>query len=114
MRRIRLGMIAMVLAAVAVPSSSMAQDVYRIGMSAAITGRAATGYAPTYEAYKVYFKRINDAGGVKSHKGEIHYQDDRGEPPRGAAPAAKLAASSGLIVPRPRSCTFKPLTRESR
>ena len=29
-----------------------AADPYRIGMSAAITGRAATTYAPTYEAYR--------------------------------------------------------------
>ena len=113
MRRIRLGMIAMVLAAVAVPSSSMAQDVYRIGMSAAITGRAATGYAPTYEAYKVYFKRINDAGGINGHKVEIDYEDDRGEPQRAAAAAKKLAESSILIVNASISATYKPLMSET-
>src|SRR2546428_7696778 len=108
MRRIRQGMVAVVLAAVAVPSSSMAQDVYRIGMSAAITGRAATGYAPTYEAYKVYFKRINDAGGINGHKVEIDYEDDRGEPQPGSAAAKKPAESSVPIVNAPISAPFKP------
>ena len=53
---------------------------YRIGMSAAITGPASSTYAPTYEAYKAYFKRVNDAGGINGQKVEIAYEDDRGEP----------------------------------
>src|SRR2546428_2217883 len=108
MRRIRQGMVAVVLAAVAVPSSSMAQDVYRIGMSAAITGRAATGYAPTYEAYKVYFKRINDAGGINGHKVEIDYEDDRREPHPAAAAAKKLPETSILVVNASIPATLKP------
>jgi branched-chain amino acid transport system substrate-binding protein len=112
MRRIRLGMVAVLLVVVA-PSWSLAQEVYRIGMSAAITGRAATGYAPTYEAYKVYFKRINDAGGINGHKVEIDYEDDRGEPQRAAAAAKKLAESSLLIVNASISATYKPLMTET-
>jgi len=113
MRRIRLGTVALLLVAVAAPSSSVAQDAYRIGMSAAITGRAATGYAPTYEAYKAYFKRINDAGGINGHKVEIDYEDDRGEPQRAAAAAKKLAESSILIVNASISATYKPLMTET-
>jgi len=113
MRRIRWGMVALLLVAVAAPSSSVAQDAYRIGMSAAITGRAATGYAPTYEAYKAYFKRINDAGGINGHKVEIDYEDDRGEPQRAAAAAKKLAESSILIVNASISATYKPLMTET-
>ena len=59
-------------------------------MSAAITGPASSTYAPTYEAYKVYFKRVNDAGGINGQKVEITYEDDRGEPQRAAANAKKL------------------------
>jgi ABC-type branched-subunit amino acid transport system substrate-binding protein len=113
MRRIRWGMVVLLLVAVAAPSSSVAQDAYRIGMSAAITGRAATGYAPTYEAYKAYFKRINDAGGINGHKVEIDYEDDRGEPQRAAAAAKKLAESSILIVNASISATYKPLMTET-
>ena len=113
MRRIRWGTLAVVLAALAVPLASSGQDAYRIGMSAAITGRAATGYAPTYEAYKTYFKRINDAGGINGHKVEIDYEDDRGEPQRAAAAAKKLAESSILIVNASISATYKPLMTET-
>ncbi len=113
MRRIRWGMVALLLVAIAAPSSSVAQDAYRIGMSAAITGRAATGYAPTYEAYKAYFKRINDAGGINGRKVEIDYEDDRGEPQRAAAAAKKLAESSLLIVNASISATYKPLMTET-
>ena len=113
MRRIRLGTLAVVLVTLAVPLSSSGQDAYRIGMSAAITGRAATGYAPTYEAYKTYFKRINDAGGINGRKVEIDYEDDRGEPQRAAAAAKKLAESSVLIVNASISATYKPLMTET-
>jgi hypothetical protein len=50
-------------------------------------------YAPTYEAYKVYFKRINDAGGINGHPWRSSYEDDRGEPQRAAAAAKKFADS---------------------
>ncbi|HEU5194518.1 MAG TPA: ABC transporter substrate-binding protein [Methylomirabilota bacterium] len=113
MRRIRLALVVVLLMAAAAPPPSLAQDVYRIGMSAAITGRAATGYAPTYEAYRVYFKRINDAGGINGRKVEIDYEDDRGEPQRAAAAAKKLAESSLLIVNASISATYKPLMTET-
>jgi len=86
---------------------------YRIGMSAAITGPASSTYAPTYEAYKVYFKRVNDAGGINGQKVEIAYEDDRGEPQRAAANAKKLSEGSMLIVNASTSATYKPFMTES-
>jgi len=82
--------VAVLLAVAAVATPALAQEVYRIGMSAAITGRAAAGYAPTYEAYKTYFKRVNDAGGINGRKVEIEYEDDRGEAQRAAAAGATV------------------------
>ncbi len=92
---------------------AVAADPYRIGMSAAITGRFAGTYAPTYEAYKVYFKRINDAGGINGHPVEITYEDDRGEPQRAAAAAKKLAENSILLVNSSTSATYKPFQTEA-
>jgi ABC-type branched-subunit amino acid transport system substrate-binding protein len=86
---------------------------YRIGMSAAITGPASSTYAPTYEAYKAYFKRVNDAGGINAQKVEIAYEDDRGEPQRAAANAKKLAEGSILMVNASTSATYKPFMTES-
>ena len=63
------------LAALLVVTVTPALAQYRIGMSAAITGPASSTYAPTYEAYKAYFKRVNDAGGINGQKVEITYED---------------------------------------
>ena len=104
---------AVLLAVAAVATPALAQEVYRIGMSAAITGRAAAGYAPTYEAYRAYFKRVNDAGGINGRKVEIEYEDDRGEAQRAAAAGKKLGENSILIVNASISATYKPLMTEA-
>jgi branched-chain amino acid transport system substrate-binding protein len=101
------------LAALLVVTVTPALAQYRIGMSAAITGPASSTYAPTYEAYKAYFKRVNDAGGINGQKVEITYEDDRGEPQRAAANAKKLAEGSILMVNASTSATYKPFMTES-
>jgi ABC-type branched-subunit amino acid transport system substrate-binding protein len=101
------------LAALLVVTVTPALAQYRIGMSAAITGPASSTYAPTYEAYKAYFKRVNDAGGINGQKVEIAYEDDRGEPQRAAANAKKLAEGSILLVNASTSATYKPFMTES-
>jgi ABC-type branched-subunit amino acid transport system substrate-binding protein len=112
MRRPTLSALVALLAAV-VAAPAGAQDAYRIGMGVAVTGRFSATYAPTYEAYKVYFKRVNDAGGINGRKVEIEYEDDRGEPQRAAAAAKKLAESSLLLVNASISATYKPFMTES-
>jgi ABC-type branched-subunit amino acid transport system substrate-binding protein len=97
------------LAVTSVPAAAQ----YRIGMSAAITGPASSTYAPTYEAYRVYFKRVNDAGGINGQKVEIAFEDDRGEPQRAAANAKKLGETSILMVNSSTSATYKPFMTES-
>ena len=111
MVRPALALFAALLAVMATVTPALAQ--YRIGMSAAITGPASSTYAPTYEAYKAYFKRVNDAGGINGQKVEIAYEDDRGEPQRAAANAKKLAESSILMVNASTSATYKPFMTES-
>jgi len=111
MARPALMLLAALLGVTATVTPALAQ--YRIGMSAAITGPASSTYAPTYEAYKVYFKRVNDAGGINGQKVEIIYEDDRGEPQRAAANAKKLAEGSILMVNASTSATYKPFMTES-
>ena len=101
----------LLVATVVVPAN--AADPYRIGMSVAITGPAAGIYAPAFDAYKVYFKRINDAGGIDGHPVEIMFEDDRGEPSRAAANAKKFAEGVILIVNASISPTYKPLMTEA-
>ena len=111
MARPALTLFAALLAVTTTVTPALAQ--YRIGMSAAITGPASSTYAPTYEAYKAYFKRVNDAGGVNGQKVELTYEDDRGEPQRAAANAKKLAEGSILMVNASTSATYKPFMTES-
>jgi branched-chain amino acid transport system substrate-binding protein len=111
MARPGLTLLAALFAVTATVTPALAQ--YRIGMSAAITGPASSTYAPTYEAYKAYFKRVNDAGGINGQKVEIVYEDDRGEPQRAAANAKKLAESSILMINASTSATYKPFMTES-
>jgi ABC-type branched-subunit amino acid transport system substrate-binding protein len=94
------------------PSNVYAADPYRIGMSAAITGPQAATYAPTVDAYKAYFKRINDAGGINGHPVEILFEDDRGEPARAAAAAKKFSEGVIAVVVASTSATYKPITTE--
>ena len=111
MVRPALAFFAALLAVLATVAPALAQ--YRIGMSAAITGPASSTYAPTYEAYKAYFKRVNDAGGINGQKVEITYEDDRGEPQRAAANAKRLSEGSILMVNASTSATYKPFMTES-
>jgi branched-chain amino acid transport system substrate-binding protein len=100
-----------VLLALAAPVG--ANDPYRIGMSAAITGPQAATYAPTFDAYKAYFKRVNDAGGVHGHPVELLAEDDRGEPGRAAAAAKKFSEGVIAVVVASVSATYRPITTEA-
>ena len=104
-------MAVVVLLALAMPAS--ANEPYRIGMSAAITGPQASTYAPTFDAYKAYFKRVNDAGGINGHPVEIVVEDDRGEPARAAAAAKKFGDGVVAIVVASISATYKPIMTEA-
>ena len=112
-RRVFTAALGLLALAGATPAPAQAPEPYRIGMTAAITGRFSAGYAPTYEAYRVYFKRINDAGGLNGHPVEITYEDDRGEPQRAAAAAKKFGESSLLMINASISATYKPVQTES-
>ncbi len=98
---------------VAATPAARAAEPYRIGLSAAITGPFAAVYAPTFDAYKAYFKRVNDRGGVNGHPVEILAEDDRGEPSRAAANAKKFSEGVSAIVVASISATYKPFMTEA-
>jgi branched-chain amino acid transport system substrate-binding protein len=112
-RRVLITAVGVLTVAGALPAPGQAPEPYRIGMTAAITGRFSAGYAPTYEAYRAYFKRVNDGGGINGHPVEITYEDDRGEPQRAAAAAKKFGESSILMINASISATYKPVQTEA-
>jgi ABC-type branched-subunit amino acid transport system substrate-binding protein len=113
-RRVLIAALGVLTLAGALPAPAQAPEPYRIGMTVAITGRFSAGYAPTYEAYRAYFKRVNDAGGINGHPVEITYEDDRGEPQRAAAAAKKFSeAPFILMINSSISPTYKPVMTEA-
>ena len=96
-----------------ITAPAAASDAYRIGMSAAITGPQAASYAPTLDAYKAYFKRVNEAGGIHGHPVEIVAEDDRGEPARAAAAVRKFSDGVLAIVVASVSATYRSIMTEA-
>ena len=69
---------------------ALAQDAYVVGITAALTGPPASTYAPAVDALRIYFDRVNAAGGINGKKVNLIIQDDSAEPSKAAANAKKL------------------------
>src|SRR5262245_26017878 len=102
---------AMVLAA---PAS--AQDAYVIGLTGALTGPVASTQAPAMEAMRVYFERLNAAGGINGKPVRIILQDDAAEPSKAAANAKKLITQDQvvLLINASLSSTYAPTVAEAK
>lgn len=79
-------------------SPSLAQDAYRIGITAALTGAAASSQSPIIEALRVYVDRVNARGGVNGHPIEILLEDDQGDASKAAANTAKLLNDNIILL----------------
>src|SRR5687768_6561615 len=61
-----------------------------LGQSVALTGPGSSLALPFHQGAKLYFDRINAAGGVNGRKIELVTLDDRGNPQNTAANTKKL------------------------
>ena len=88
-----------------------AQEPYKVGMTAAITGPAATEYAARVETFRAYLSKVNAEGGVNGHPIQVAYEDDRGEPARAQTNAKKLVEQENavLLVNTSLSATYRPV-----
>ena len=95
--------------------AAAAAEAYRIGVTAAITGRAGDTYAPFYEGIKSLVNRVNERGGVQGRRIELLVEDDRGEPQRMAAHAKKFTGGDNVIltIVSTVSAGYKPVMMES-
>ncbi len=59
-------------------SPALAQDAYVVGITAALTGPPASTYAPAVDALRIYFDRVNAAGGINGKKVNLIIQDELG------------------------------------
>jgi branched-chain amino acid transport system substrate-binding protein len=85
----------MVAALALLALASQAQDgisksTVTLGQSAALTGPSATLGVPFTQGAKLYFDRLNNAGGINGRKIELVSLDDAGNPEQAAANTKKL------------------------
>lgn len=75
-----------------------AQDSYVVGLSIALTGPVAETYAPVKDAFDVYFKEVNEKGGINGHQVKIVVEDDGSQPSKAAANAKKLVSHDKVLI----------------
>ena len=97
-------------------SPALAQDAYVVGITAALTGPPASTYAPAVDALRIYFDRVNAAGGINGKKVNLIVQDDSAEPSKAAANAKKLLTQDHvmLLLDASLSSTYAPVVAEAK
>lgn len=94
----------------------LAQDAYVVGLSGALTGPPAGTYAPGVDAMRIYFDKINKAGGINGRPIRFIVQDDSAEPGKAAANVKKLVTQDNavLVVNSSLSSTYAPVIGETK
>jgi ABC-type branched-subunit amino acid transport system substrate-binding protein len=109
--------LALCVPAVALPlAAAQAQDAYLIGVSGAMTGPVAAGYAPIVETMKAYLDHVNSKGGINGKPVRLIILDDQAQPSRAATNAKKLVDQDKvlLLVNNSLSSTYAPMVAESK
>jgi ABC-type branched-subunit amino acid transport system substrate-binding protein len=97
------------------PLAASAADAYVIGISAGMTGPVAANYAPVAEAIRVYFDRVNAAGGINGHPVEIVISDNQAQPQKAAADIKSFVSNDAMLmaVNASLSNTYAPMVAET-
>jgi ABC-type branched-subunit amino acid transport system substrate-binding protein len=95
---------------------AQAQDAYVVGVSGAMTGPVAAGYAPIVESMKAYLDHVNSNGGVNGKPIRLIVLDDQAQPSRAATNAKQLILQDRviLVVNTSLSSTYAPMVAESK
>jgi branched-chain amino acid transport system substrate-binding protein len=102
--------------ALASPTSCLAQDAYLVGVTAAMTGPIAAGYAPVADGMRIYIDRLNAAGGVNGKRVRLIIRDDQSDATKGASNVKRLIEEDNvdLLVNDSASTTYQPTMAEVR
>src|SRR5579885_2980174 len=111
-----LALVALAAASLLPAGSATAQDSYKIGVTAAMTGPAAATQAPVIEMLRIYVDRLNAKGGINGHQVDLLIEDDQAEPSKAAANATKLVRQEGviLLINSSFSSTYGPVIAEAK
>ena len=92
------------------------QETYVIGISAALTGPAASTLAGAVAGVRLYVDQINQAGGINGHRITLNILDDQAAPSKAAVNAKKLLVGDkvSLLLNMSLSSTYAPMVAESR
>jgi ABC-type branched-subunit amino acid transport system substrate-binding protein len=108
--------LALCISAFALPAAGLAQDAYLVGVSGAMTGPVAAGYAPIVEFMKAYLDHVNARGGINGKPVRVIVLDDQAQPSRAATNAKKLLEQDKVhvLVNNSLSSTYAPMVAESK
>jgi branched-chain amino acid transport system substrate-binding protein len=114
--RLLILMAAALAALISISRPSRAEDAYVVGVTAALTGPPASTYAPAVEALRIYFDRLNAAGGVSGKKIKLLIEDDSAQPSKAASNAKKLLTEDNavLMLNASLSSTYAPVIAEAK
>jgi ABC-type branched-subunit amino acid transport system substrate-binding protein len=79
-------------------ASAQAEDVYKIGMSAGLTGYAATVDRAWRDGVEVAVDALNAKGGILGRKAEVIVEDNRSEPQEAVTAYRKMIGSDNVNV----------------
>ncbi|MDH4326445.1 MAG: ABC transporter substrate-binding protein, partial [Betaproteobacteria bacterium] len=105
------------LAVAALPvGAALGQDAYVLGVSAAMTGPVAGGYAPVVDAMRAYLEHLNGKGGINGKPVRLIVLDDQAQPSRAAANAKQLINQDKVVMllNTSLSSTYAPMVAEAR
>lgn len=100
-----------IAAGIATGPAMAADNEVVIGLSAALSGGAASTYAAPAEGLKLYIDRLNNAGGVNGKTVSLVIYDDQGDASRAASNAKRFLTQDDvqMIISVSTSATFAPI-----
>jgi ABC-type branched-subunit amino acid transport system substrate-binding protein len=96
--------------------TAFGEDAYVLGVSAAMTGPVAGGYAPVVDAMRAYLEHVNGKGGINGKPVRLVVLDDQAQPSRAAANAKQLVNQDKVVMllNTSLSSTYAPMVAESK
>jgi branched-chain amino acid transport system substrate-binding protein len=102
-------------ASVAAAGPVAGQEAYRVGLTVSLTGVLADAYASNVEGYRIFFDRLNAAGGINGRRVELLVEDNGSDASRVSVHARKFAQQdrAHVMVTGTASFSYRALMAEA-
>jgi len=100
----------------ALPAAAGAADSYVLGLTGDLTGRDSANSGAVADGIRIYFDRVNRAGGINGRKVEVLVRDNQSEPSRAATDVQTFVNNEDLLlmITASLSSTYAPTMSESK